>query len=87
LLHVVSRAELDPSSEPVLATDPRDANVRRALMTATRDEYQERFAVFRGEVARSMRADGVQVFEVIDDAPVDVLVRRIARPAGSEVQR
>lgn len=87
LLHVVSRAELEPSPEPVLATDPRDANVRRALMSATRETYRERFDAFRTEAARSLRADGVQVFEVIDDAPVDVLVRRIARPAGSEAQR
>ncbi len=87
LLHVVSRLELEPTRGAVLATDPRDPTVRRSLTSVTRDAYRERFDAFRTEVARSMRADGVQVHEVTDDAPVDVLVRRIARPAGSEAPR
>ena len=87
LLHVVARTELEPTRDAMMATDPRDANVRRALMTATRAQYLERFDAFRAETARAMRADGVQVYEAVDDAPVDVLVRRIARPANSEAQR
>lgn len=87
LLHVVARQELEPSSAPMLATDPRDPSMRRALLSATRAEYLQRFDAFRADVARAMRADGVQVHEVVDDVPVDVLVRRITRPAGSEAQR
>ena len=79
LLHVVSRLELEPTRDAVLATDPRDPSLRRPLLASSHEAYRERFDAFRAEVARMMRADGVQVFEVLDDAPVDVLVRRIVR--------
>jgi len=84
LLHVVSRAELEPAREAFLATDPEDDAVRRPMLAATRDAYRVSFAEFRSEVHRAMRADGVQVHEVRDDEPPEVAVRRVARPAGSE---
>jgi uncharacterized protein (DUF58 family) len=82
LLHLVSRAELEPAREGMLATDPEDAALRRPLVAATRDAYLERFAAFRAEVTRTMRADGVQVHEVVDDAAADTVIRRIVRVPG-----
>jgi uncharacterized protein (DUF58 family) len=87
LLHVVARAELDPSRQAFLATDPEDAAVRRPMLAATRDAYRARFDEFRAEVQRAMRADGVQVHEVHDDESPEVAVRRVARPVGMEAAR
>lgn len=81
LVHLVSRVELDPGVDAMLATDPEDATQQRPLFTATLDGYRERFATFRAEVARGLRADGVQYVEVRDDEASDAAVRRIARPA------
>lgn len=81
LVHIVARAELEPGDAPMLATDPEDATQRRPLFAATRAGYRENFAAFRTEVARALRADGVQYVEVRDDEPSDAAVRRIARPA------
>lgn len=87
LLHVVAAVELEPSREAFLATDPEDQALRRPLLAATRSGYQVRFAAFRAEVAQSVRADGVQLYEVRDDAAVDVLVRLIARAPGTGARR
>ena len=81
LVHLVSRAELEPGAAPMLATDPERPDLQRPLFAATRASYRERFDAFRAEVARTMRADGVQYFEVLDDEPTEAAVRRIARPA------
>lgn len=77
VLHVVSRAELDPPRSPSMATDPEDPTCQRPLVEDTRDAYLENFAVFRAEVARQMRADRVSYHEVQDDAAPEMLVRRI----------
>jgi hypothetical protein len=50
----------------------------------TRAAYAERFAAWRGEVARAALADGIRYAEVHDDALPEVLVRRIVRPARHE---
>jgi uncharacterized protein (DUF58 family) len=81
LVHVVSAAELDPSDEPMLATDPEDARLQRPLFAATRAGYRASFDEFRATIARQMRSEGVHFFEVRDDEPAETLVRRIARPA------
>lgn len=80
VVHVVSRAELDPGDEAMLATDPEDATQQRPLFAATREGYREAFDAFRAEVARVLHADGVQYVEVQDDEPSDAAVRRIVRP-------
>lgn len=87
LLHLVARQELAPGEAPILATDPEDRALQRPLVAATRAAYVERFEAFRTELARSMRADGVVVQEVIDDTPPEIAVRRVVRPAGSEAAR
>ena len=79
----MSAAELEPPAAPAMATDPEDPSCERPLVEATREEYAARFAVFRAEVARAMRADGVTYHEVLDDTAPEVLVRRIVRPPGA----
>jgi uncharacterized protein (DUF58 family) len=81
LVHVVAAAELEPSADAMLATDPEDDALQRPLFAATREGYRERFAEFRADVARRMRREGVHCFEVRDDEPAEAVVRRIARPA------
>jgi uncharacterized protein (DUF58 family) len=84
LVHVVSRAELDPPRAAMLATDPEDASMARPLTDATRDAYRAAFDAWRGDVARSWRDDGVAYHEIADDEPVDVFVRRlVALPRGT----
>lgn len=80
VVHIVSAAELEPGDEAMLAMDPEDASQQRPLFAATREGYREAFAAFRAEVARGLRADGVQYVEVRDDEPSDAAVRRIVRP-------
>lgn len=84
LVHVVSRLELEPGAEAALVTDPEDPSLQRPLLPFTRDGYRERFDAFRRELARSCRADGVVVHEVLDDEPVDLAVRRVARAGALE---
>jgi uncharacterized protein (DUF58 family) len=82
LVHVVSRAELEPPRTAMLATDPEDASAARPLTPGTRGAYRAAFDAWRGGVARAWRDDGVAYHEIVDDQPVDVLVRRIVAPAG-----
>ena len=80
LLHVVARDEVDPPADAVMATDPEDAACQRPLMALTRDAYLQRFAEFRAEVARQVRADGVSYHEVMDDDATEIVVRRLVAP-------
>lgn len=87
VLHIVAREELEPAVTSSLATDPEDAALRRPLVPVTRSGYVERFAAFRAEVARALRADGVTVHEVRDDTPADIAVRSVTRLPGGESRR
>ncbi len=87
VVHVVARAELDPPQGAILAIDPEDAQLSRPLTAATRDAYRESFDTWRGDVARGWRDDGVAYHQVVDDEPIDVLVRRVvALPGGAGVR-
>ena len=87
VVHVVSRAELDPPRAAMLATDPEDPSTARPLTDATRAAYRAAFDAWRGEVARGWRDDGVAYNEIVDDEAVDVLVRRlVAVPGGTGVR-
>jgi uncharacterized protein (DUF58 family) len=87
VVHVVSRAEVDPPSAAMLATDPEDASTARPLTSETRDAYRSAFDTWRGEVARAWRDEGVAYHQAMDDEPVDVLVRRlVAAPGGAAVR-
>lgn len=88
LIHVVSRAELEPGDEAVMATDPEDAALERPLVAATRAAYLERFTEFRARIAREMRGDGIAYHEVVDDDAPEIVVRRIVQPgAAAEATR
>jgi uncharacterized protein (DUF58 family) len=84
IVHVVARSELEPPRAAILATDPEDAAIVRPLTGKTRDAYRAAFDAWRTDVARGWRDDGVACQEIVDDEPVDVLVRRfVALPGGT----
>jgi uncharacterized protein (DUF58 family) len=87
VVHVVARAELEPPRAAMLATDPEDASTARALTAGTRGGYRAAFDAWRGEVSRAWRDAGVIYHEMVDDQPVDVLVRRLAALAGATAER
>jgi uncharacterized protein (DUF58 family) len=78
-IHVVAREELEPSSDAILATDPEDAEVKRALTPETVDAYAREFTEWREWLAREWRAAGAQYEMTLTDEPADRVVRRIAR--------
>lgn len=87
LLHVVSREELEPLAAAHLAIDPEDRTIERPMVAATRDGYRERFDAFRADIARRMRAEGIAYQEVLDDAAIEAVVRRVVTPPGVEAAR
>ena len=80
-VHVVAAEELDPRGG-VLAVDPEDPTVARALVAETREAYQERFASWRRALHDGLRRAGAAVTEVVTSEPVARAVRRIVRPAA-----
>jgi uncharacterized protein (DUF58 family) len=78
-IHVVAREELAPAPDAILATDPEDDDIRRALTPDTADAYAAQFGEWREWLAREWRAAGAHYeLTVADEAPERV-VRRIAR--------
>jgi len=83
VVHIVSRAELNPPRGAMLAVDPEDATISRPLTDATRTAYRAAFDAWRAEIARGWRDDGVAYHEIIDDEAADVAIRRVvALPGG-----
>jgi len=80
-IHVVAREELDPSSASIIAIDPERTELKRSLLTETREGYLAAFAAWRAELARAWREAGAAYFEVVTDEAADHAVRRIASPA------
>ncbi len=82
VLHVVSAEEIDPPAALALAVDPEDATIERPLDDAARQEYRQRFAGWRDDVARSWRLAGATYREVRagDDPALEV---RAVTTAGS----
>jgi hypothetical protein len=78
-IHVVAREEIAPTGDAILATDPEQADVKRALTPDTADAYLREFAEWRDWLAREWRAAGAQYELTITDEPADRVVRRIAR--------
>ncbi len=81
-VHVVAREELEPGDEPILATDPESAEIRRPLAASTRAEYQRAFARWREGQARAWRSAGAVYTEVTTDEAAERAVRRVTS-AGS----
>lgn len=87
-LHVVAREELEPASDPILATDPEHDEVRRALTPDTADAYRGRFAEWRAWLAREWRSAGAAYELTATDERPERVVRRVAqgqREGGEEV--
>lgn len=87
LLHVVAREELEPRAEAQLAVDPEDERIERPLVASTREGYRVRFAEWRADVAKRMRAEGIAYQAVCDDAAVEAVVRRVVAPQGTDGRR
>jgi uncharacterized protein (DUF58 family) len=87
-IHVVAREEIAPPADAILATDPEDDEIRRALTPDTTDAYVRRFAEWRDWLAREWRAAGAQYELTLTDEAADRVIRRIARerPQGEEEQ-
>ena len=83
-IHIVAREELEPSSDAILATDPEEAAIKRALTPETVDAYGREFAQWREWLAREWRAVGAQYELTVTDEPADRVVRRIARGEREE---
>jgi uncharacterized protein (DUF58 family) len=81
--HVVARDELDGPAGIILAMDPEDANLKRALTDASRAGYKAAFDTWRLELSHRWRDAGVAYCEVHDDEPADVVVRRVVAPPAT----
>lgn len=86
LIHVIARSELDPPAAAMMAVDPEDVALERPLIPSTRDGYLESFTRWRASVAAALRADGVAYHELVDDVPVEVLVRRVVQPPQKDAR-
>ena len=82
VVHLTSRAELDPPRRAVLATDPEDAAVQRPLTDETRAAYLAAFGAWREATARGWRDDGVSYQDAVDDEPSEKVVRRVVSLPG-----
>jgi uncharacterized protein (DUF58 family) len=80
-IHIISKEELSPRKSYQLVRDPENEKIRRPLTESTIDEYNDRFAEWRDEVARDLSGAGVfYTVAVAGDEPAEHLVRRIASP-------
>ena len=79
-VHIVAQHELEPPARAILAIDPENDSVRRPLVDATRDAYQEAFAQWRAALATDWRGAGASYTMVRDEEPADRAVRRIVTP-------
>jgi uncharacterized protein (DUF58 family) len=80
VVHIVAKEELDPPRRTMLAADPERPALQRLLMDATRREYEQSFARWRADTARSWWSAGASYTEVVTEEPAAHAVRRIAEP-------
>jgi uncharacterized protein (DUF58 family) len=87
-IHVVASEELLPASDAILATDPEQDEIKRALTPDTLDAYAGQFAEWREGLARQWRAVGGQYELTVTDESPERAIRRIARGEreGEEVR-
>jgi uncharacterized protein (DUF58 family) len=78
-IHIVAREELEPPPDAILATDPEDDEIKRALTPDTAAAYAQQFADWREWLAREWRAAGAQYEMTVTDEAPDRVIRRIAR--------
>lgn len=87
LVHVVAAEELEPPAAAVLATDPEDEGVERALTETTRAAYQAAFAEWRSVQARLWTTAGAQYHLAVTDTAADRIVRQVTDPRRVESAR
>ena len=87
LVHVVAAEELDPPGAAMLATDPEDARLERALTETTRAAYQAAFAEWRSLQARQWTAAGAQYHVAVTGTAPDRIVRQVTDPRRVESAR
>jgi len=75
VLHVVSRAELEPPASARLVVDPEDGTVLRPLDAEGRAAYVARFAAWRAETARAWRLAGAAYREVVAEDDMSAVAR------------
>lgn len=80
-IHVVAKEELNPARKYQLVRDPENDSLRRPLTESSLNDYLDRFAAWRDDVARDLAGAGVfYTIAVAGDEPAEHLVRRIAAP-------
>lgn len=80
-IHVVAKEELNPARKFQFVRDPENEALRRPLTENTLNEYLDRFAAWRDDVARDLAGAGVfYTIAIAGDEPAEHLVRRIAAP-------
>ena len=84
-VHVVAEQELNPPERSFLASDPEDAEFRRALSATNRDAYLAAFGAFRARVARELHAMNAHYRWTTLAEPVRDVVRRVVE--GGEPAR
>jgi uncharacterized protein (DUF58 family) len=80
-VHVLAREELDPPARALLAVDPEQRRLERALGDETRAGYLAAFTAWRDGLARDWRAAGAAMHAVATDEDPATAVRRIAHAA------
>ncbi len=85
-IHIVAREELEPGRASMIAQDPERPQLKRSLVTETREGYRAAFAGWRAELARGWRAAGAAYFETPSDEATDHAVRRIVSPATAQAR-
>ncbi len=83
--HVISRGEMEPPTDAVLAVDPEQPTQRGTLSRDTRLQYLQAFETWRRDTARGWQAIGARHVEVLDDEPIERAIRRLVAlsPGGA----
>jgi uncharacterized protein (DUF58 family) len=80
-VHVAAREELDPPAGAMLAVDPEQRRMERALGEETREAYLVAFGRWREQLARDWRAAGAAIHAVTTGDDAATAIRRIAHAA------
>lgn len=81
-VHILAREEIDPPTRPLLAIDPEQRQLERALGEETRAAYLTVFGAWRDRLARDWRAAGAAVHTAVTGEDPATIVRRVARSAA-----
>jgi uncharacterized protein (DUF58 family) len=80
-VQIVAREELEPPARALLAVDPEQRRIERALGEETRAEYLAAFSAWRERLARDWRGAGAALHQVTTADDAATAVRRIAHAA------